>query len=370
MRKILHLRSSSSVLGAERVILELCENLPTHGFDPIIGIPIVPTGTDSPLRDAAHAAGITVQDFPASGPFDLRVLRDVQNYVRKNRIQIVHSHGYREDLYALACRKHAALIATNHLWKRTTWRLQIYAKLDSYLLRRFPKIVAVSDEIAEEMCFSGIRKDRIDVIANGVNTDVLSQRDPDLRKEFGFDRGNVILGTVSSLTSEKAIHHAISAFAVCSSANPALRFLIVGEGPELTSLRDLINDLGIENKIVLAGRRHDVPRIYATIDIFLLPSLIEGLPMALLEAMATGLPVIATAVGDVPKVVDSDVGALIPPADEFALVESIDRFSSNRNTRITLGRNAKRRIADHYSSRAMTAKYACLYEQLTTAGQG
>lgn len=365
MHKVLHIRSSSEMLGAERVVLELCQNSPDFGIDPIIGVPIDKSGRGIALCEAARALRISVREFPIAGPFDLGVLKKIRAYVEDNDIQIVHSHGYREDLYATACRDSAKLIATNHLWKRTTWRLKAYAALDAYLLRRFPRVVAVSDAIATELQAANIDKDKITVISNGVDLNALSQRrNGSIRSEFGLDDQDIVLGTVSSLTSEKAVKNAIFALARCSATLPSLRLLIVGNGPEAENLRRQATDRGVASSTIFAGRRQDIPDVLACMDLFLLPSLIEGLPMALLEAMASGLPVIATAVGDVPKVVDSDVGVLIEPGNIDQLAVAVKKLCADSKERYRLGQNAKQRIAEDYSSRAMTAKYAALYDQL------
>lgn len=367
--RILQIRSSSEVLGAERVVIELCNNLSDKGCVSILGVPTDPRGGGSELITAAKSDKISVAEFPISGPFDLSVLSRFRQYVRENTIDIVHSHGYRENLYALACRSDAKIVATNHLWKRTSPRLRLYAYLDAKLLRRFPKIVAVSSEIAEDVRESGINSSKIEVVSNGIATDSFIQSNDDsIRKELGIEADRIVYGTVSSLTPEKAVANAVMAIKDSHRECPNACLLIVGDGPERNSLEHLANASGIKDRIFFAGRRSNMSAVYGAIDVFVLPSLIEGLPMALLEAMSSALPVIATDVGDVRTVVDSEVGNLVRPGDVEALSSSIRSFARDDQRRVQMGLNARRRIVNEFSSTAMTGKYLEIYRQLLAGG--
>ena len=365
--RILQIRASSEILGAERVVIELCNSLSEKGCLPILGVPTDRRGGGSELSTTARSENIAVKEFPISGPFDFSVLSKIRHYVRENRIDIVHSHGYRENLYALACRRDAKIIATNHLWKRTSPRLRLYAYLDAKLLQRFPRVVAVSSEIAEDIRNAGVNESKVHVVSNGIPTNTFVQNtDDSIRKELGIEAGRVVYGTVSSLTPEKAVGNAIEAIANCREdcSDPCL--LVVGDGPERMALERLAESHGANDHVFFAGRRSNMSAVYGAIDVFMLPSLIEGLPMALLEAMSSALPVIATDVGDVRMVVDGAVGALVRPGDIEALSSSIRTFAQNQERRAQMGMNARRRIIDNFSSTAMANQYMKIYRELLT----
>jgi len=367
MHKVLQLRSSGQLLGVERVVLELCRYLPELGYEPVIGVPVENNSKEPQFVSAAEEAGYAVKKFPVNGPFDHRVLSRIRQYVKEQDICIVHSHGYREDLYALWCSSLSIPIATNHLWKRTDWRLKLYAMLDAFLLKRFAAVIAVSGPVKQDMQQSGIPEALIEVIPNGIDAAKFQRCDKiELRKQFGFTGDDLVVGTVSSLTGEKGIEFAIKAVALANARTTKLQLLVIGDGPEQDNLSRLVRALELDSHVTFAGRRTDIDCVLATLDIFCLPSLIEGLPMALLEAMAAGKPIVATPVGDVPAAVDKSVGLLVPHSSPSGLADAIIALAENPGLRRTLGRNARDRVEQQFSARAMAQRYASVYDYALT----
>ncbi|MDJ0757879.1 MAG: glycosyltransferase [Woeseiaceae bacterium] len=362
---VLLLRAGNTVLGAERVCFELCRHLPDLGIRPILGVPVGPDDIGQEIVSAATAEGFEVWPFEVSGAFDFGVIKRIRHAVQSSGVDVVHSHGYREDLYALGCSRHAKLLATNHLWKRTTLRLRAYAWLDSIMLRKFPRVVAVSKPIAREMLETGIEPQRIQVISNGIDTEAFRPGDDaGLRDQLCISPDSIVLGTVSSLTSEKAIDNAISAMALVLPEFPELKLLIVGDGPCREELERQVDDLSIAHAVMFLGRRSDMVEVYRALDVFLLPSLIEGLPMALLEAMACETPVVATSVGDVASVVDGSVGRLVEAGSVEQLADGIRRLVESESDRNRMSSIARQRVEGGFSSRAMASKYAEIYRSV------
>ncbi len=356
----LHIRAGSEILGAERVVIELAKHLPEFGVSAAVCVPIQP-GEESEFLEVARENRVQVCELAINGPFDLGAIPKIRRMARESDIDIVHGHGYREDLYALSCRSFALPFATNHLWKRTDTRLRLYAKLDAVLLRFFHTVIAVSNEIRADMIERGIPSGRVHRIANGIE---LSNRSPDqqsVRSELGIRSDEIVVTTVSSLTSEKNIAMAIRAFDIAHQNNSLLRMMVVGSGPDETELRQLALNLGQEKSILFLGRRSDVPTILANSDIFALPSRKEGLPIALLEAMAASLPVVATDVGDVSLVVSDENGALVPNEDLDKFANSIARLAGSYPGRRSLGCAARLAVEQNFSARAMARSYAKLY---------
>lgn len=366
MKKVLQIRCSGQLLGAERVILELAKQLPAKGYQPIIGIPVEQGEPEPEIVSAARELGYEVVVFPIKGAFDLSALGRIKEYVVKNDISIVHSHGYREDLYALRCKSVAKLVATNHLWKRRDWKLKLYAKLDAFLLKFFDHVVGVSKPVIEDMVSEGLVASGMTLVPNGIDTEKYKQSKnrTSLRQEFGLGEDAVVLATLSSLTVEKGIDVAIEALAGINGQSKKLTLLIVGDGPEREKLAQLVESYGLGESVIFAGRRKDVADILAAVDLFLLPSFVEGLPMALLEAMASGCAVIATSVGDVPDVVDSEVGKLIPPRDIQSLKSALTEMLYDPEQLKHYGNVAQARIEQSFSSAAMADGYAKVYDQV------
>lgn len=365
-KKVLQLRCTGQLLGAERVILELGKELPALGYQSIVGVPVEEGQSEPELVSAAKELGYEVVQFPIKGAFDMTALAAVKKYVVDNHIDIVHSHGYREDLYALKSKSVAKLVATNHLWKRTDWKLSLYAKLDAFLLRFFRHIIAVSKPVKLDMLSEGLKEQKISIVQNGIDTQRYAQSHDcaAIKGELGIAADNTVMATLSSLTGEKAINIAISAFADVKKESKKLTLLIIGDGPELENLKQQAAASHCADNIIFAGRRSDIARLLSCVDLFLLPSLAEGLPMALLEAMASSCAVVATQVGDVADVVDSEVGRLIQPGDSQALTTAIEEIVYDSAALHQLGQAAKQRIEQRFSSTAMAKGYAAIYDSV------
>lgn len=369
MRKVLQIRATGDLLGAERVVLELSTLLPNFGYDATIAVPLE-ADQDKPLLGVeAEKAGLNIVYFPISGPFDLRVIKKIRQFVSDNCFDIVHSHGYREDLYALGCKGTVPLVATNHLWKGTDWKLKTYERLDSILLRYFDAIIAVSKPVRDDMLNRHLQDSMISVVPNGISTEEFDRNKGkgSLRREFSIPDDRIIVGTLSSLSAEKGLNFAIEGVAKALKTNKNIHLVIVGNGPQAMELASLTKQLNIETNVTFTGRRGDIPNILDSLNIFLLPSLIEGLPMALLEAMASNNAIIATDVGDVREAINDHTGILIPPKEPEIIAEKLITLVNNSEYRKNLAEAALKFVKSQFSSSAMTEHYARIYTNLVSA---
>ena len=174
-----------------------------------------------------------------------------------------------------------------------------------------------------------------------------------------------LVGFVGRLVPEKGGALLMRAAQQVLAVYPNAMFVLVGEGPAHQEWKALAGELGIGKQVVFAGVRDDMSEVYASFDIAVLPSLIEALPMCLLEAMAAGKPVIATRVGAVPRlVVDVQTGLLLEPGDLNALATAIIRLLGNPDLACQLGQNGRAHVAQHFSAEAMAKSYIGMYEQV------
>ena len=367
-KRILHFRGSSSLLGAERVVLELAQWSPTFGYEPLI---VAPNERDAPTPEfisAARSAGIDAMTLPCDGRLDWHLLRQLRQLVRRQGIDIIHCHGYKEDVHAALAGLGIPLIATNHLWKRTTRALRLYCWLDGLILRRFDEIIAVSDPILDDMRQCSVPEAKLSKIANGIDmrrfeTPLQPAERAAVRAGLGLEADAVVVGMLSSLTPEKGHAFALDAMTILAAEFPQVQLCIVGDGGLGESLRARVRSVGLESRIIFAGRRSDIPQVLGSFDVFVLPSLNEGLPMALLEAMAAGLPAVASEVGDVGQAIEDGVsGRLVPPGSSPDLLNALRPLVASAELRRRLGDGARRRVAKHFSSRAMTEAYCRIYD--------
>jgi glycosyltransferase involved in cell wall biosynthesis len=366
--RVLHLISSSGFLGAENVVLELAKETTKAGFWVTIGILENRNNIHMELAERAKGEGLKVQIFPCRGRFDRGTISSIRSFINEEKPNLFHSHGYKSNFYSLfANRGKLPWIVTNHLWKRTTYALKVYAYIDSLLMRKADKVIAVSEEIADEMTKKGIPSTKILVIDNGIDLQKFENktRNNDLRKSFGLNGNHKIIGTIASLTEEKGHRYLIEAAKHVIDKCPECRFLIVGDGGQRHFLEKTVAGLGLTEKVIFTGSRKDVPDILSMLDLFVLPSLKEGLPMALLEAMASKVPVIATSVGAIPKViVNNKTGILVDPGNANVLSTAILALLHNGQTAYRLASTGFQKVKTEYSAQMMSSRYVNLYRNI------
>jgi glycosyltransferase involved in cell wall biosynthesis len=370
---VLHLRSSGAMLGAEQVVFELSKVSPRFGVRSIVGIPLLEEEPLPAFVNALSSAGLEFKIFRYSSRFSFGLIKAIRRFLRENNINIIHSHGYQEDFYAYFSSPSKSLIATNHLWKRTTLKLKFYAWIDANILRKFSRVVAVSNEIKNEMLVSGVSLSKLSVISNGIDTSkftkekVLKRDGFNIRSSLSIPKEAFLFGMVSSLTVEKGHRYAIEAFELFleKSSNHDSYLIITGDGNQKKALIELVQSKKLNNKVIFLGSRSDIPSILAQLDVFVISSLIEGLPIALLEAMASSLPVIATKVGDISKVViEQKTGFLTAPENVKEIADVMLTYVNSVSLRELTGNNACQLIRDEFSSLNMTKNYCDLYKEM------
>jgi len=228
--------------------------------------------------------------------------------------------------------------------------------------------VAVGEQIrAALVAHEGIPRERIDVIYNGID---LGRFEGDfdrtgIRASLGLSEEDVVVTQVARLVELKDYPTALRAIQQGAAEVPRLRYLIVGDGPERQSIEALIDQLDLQGIVQVLGSRDDVAEILAASDIFLLTSITEGIPLTLIEAMATGLPCVATDVGGVAEVViEKETGLLAPEQDSTALARHIRRLANEPALRRELGAAGKRRAREKFDERQMQAAFVKLYQEV------
>ncbi len=368
--RVFQLISSGGFYGAESVVLTLSKAVHDMGHSNTLGVFYDARNPHTELVDLARASGLAVEVIPCRRRWDWEAVRAIRAHLREQSVDILHTHGYKADFYGFIAARgtRAALVATSHYWTRRTLGLRLFASLDHAVLKRFDAVGAVSDAIAASLIRSGAKKERIRTIDNGIDLFPFECAASTLAKEIGKgDRP--IVGAVGRLVSQKGFSQLLHAAKGVVSDFPAVLFVLVGEGPERAMLEGLTKDLGLQDNVLLAGRRNDMPGVYASFDAFVLPSLDEGMPIALLEALAAGKPVVATRVAAVPKIiVPESTGLLVEPGDISSLRAAISRLLADANLRQQLGRQGHAWVKERFSSEAMAAQYLDLYQEV--AGEG
>ena len=368
-KRVLQLISSKGLFGAENVVLQLAKESVPLGVKAFVGVFRNLHSPHTEIAEAAERMKIETKVFSCRGRLDLRTVKEIRQFIQVNNINILHSHGYKANIYGLLASLFTGVrrIATCHTWLGTSVRMRAYQLLDKIFLRSFHKLIAVSDTLKDEIVRSGIPDHKVTVCNNGVGIDDVGPMRPkcEIRKELGIQVRQQVVGTVGRLSREKGHLFLLRAARRVLSAEPNVRFLIVGDGPERESLRAACVALGLQDSVTFTGLRKDIPDLLSVMDVFVLPSFVEGTPMALLEAMAAKRPVVATKVGAVLTVLSDDhVGLLVEPGNVEQLSRSILALLRDREKAALLARNAYARVKSEFTARKMAERYASLYDGL------
>jgi glycosyltransferase involved in cell wall biosynthesis len=335
--------------GCERVSMNYLRVADRERFD-ITPILFIRPWEDEPLFAAElRSMGYSFHSVPVGMTLTgdylrfARAVRMVLAILRLHKMDLLHTHGYFADIAGCIASRITRLphIATSHGFINTEKKLRLYNRIDCLALRFSERIIAVSEGIRHDLVHTGVRPERITVIPNTVGAGTPVNGNGRVRQLLGLGREETIAGYAGRLSVEKGLAYLLEAVSILKSRGEKFRLLILGDGPERGVLEEMTRMKGIADMVIFAGFQADVEEWLGSTDIFVLPSLTEGAPMALLEAMSLGLPVLATAVGGVPLMVEHGVnGLLAAPGDPQSLSEGLSLLLRDPPFRRKLGRAA------------------------------
>lgn len=364
--KVLQLISSGGYYGAESVLINLAHSLGEFGCENIVGVFDNAHRSNTEVAEHARRLGLAVETFTCRGRMDWGTVREIRNAIRARGIDLVHTHGYKSNLYGYAAVRPLGLpiLATCHNWTRQSASLRVYALLDRMVLRRFSQVVAVSDAVRGSLCEAGLHAERIATIDNGVDLQRFSCGSPSFAQEIGKGT-QLVVGMVGRLVPQKGPEHLLRAAHELLPRFPESLFVFVGDGPARPGLEQLASELGIARHVIFAGQRNDLPNVYAAMDVFALPSLNEGMPMTILEALAAKKAVVATRVGAIPRLILPErTGLLVEPGDANGLRDALARLLADQTLRGKLAEAGHAWVCQNFSAQAMSRKYLDLYRRL------
>lgn len=367
MKTILHLISSAGFYGAESMLVALASEQRKAGLNPVIGVLKNSRNPHLEVAERAQQKGLEVETMECCGLVDSKTLRELRSLVRSRSASVVHSHGYKTNIFSHMTLRTIGIprITTCHGTRLLDLKLSFYNYLDRLLLRCFDRVVCVSPDLKEQALHSGVPTGKVSVIYNGIDVEEFNALPAsDGRKSLQLHPEDVVIGTVAALSPEKGQRYLIEAAASVCRDIPNIRLVFVGDGPLAADLKSMVRDPGLENKVKFTGIRRDIVALLHAFDIFVLPSLQEGLPMALLEAMSVGRAVIATEVGAIPRVIANGTdGLLVPARDSAALARALGKLAVNPDMRQSLGIRAKEKIVREFSAKRMAEEYSRVYQQ-------
>jgi glycosyltransferase involved in cell wall biosynthesis len=318
-----------------------------------------------------HFEGIElIHNFPQVR----RAISEVVGQLRRLHADVVCCNGYKPDLIGWrACRQLGLpAISVSHGWTGASWKVRVYEALDRIALRWMDATVCVSEGQAVKVRRTGALPESIHVIRNAVSLEKFDHPDARFRQElqsyFPSPRSHIV-GAAGRLSPEKGLDKLIEAAAVLSRKLPGIGFVIFGEGPLRHELTRLIARHRLREHVVLPGFRNNLEEYLPHFDVVALPSYTEGLPVIVLEAFAARVPVVGSAVGGVPEVIEDGVsGYLVPPGDSNVLAQRIEEVLGDDGRRLAMGQHGRRRVEDQFTFAAQSVQYQKLFEQLRGGG--
>jgi len=356
--KVLHIHSSAGIGGTEKIACSLLSKIDKKNFE-IRVLFDCSSGDIQPYYEKEKIHALNSEG----------ILKDIR-FILNFRPDIVHLYGLRVNLkwrpilWLLGFRCIiGALEGLTNTGEIGFWRV----KLDVWTAPFLRKYVTVSMNVANYLKAKGFPENKLALIYNGVEVGgynlLPEEKQEELKKKLGIPSDSVVISCVANLRPVKGHEFLIDAVSILKELNFSV--LIIGEGPLRDTLIKYTHEKGLNNKIHFLGQRLDIPELLAITDIFVLPSLFEGMPLSLMEAMASGLPVVSTDVGGVSElVVDGETGFLVPPRNSAALAEKIKTLIDDKALSKAMGVKGQERIKNNFTFEAMVDKTETLYRGL------
>lgn len=367
--KVCHVAMGDLWAGAEVQLLALMTYLVRmKGFDWSVIL-----FNEGRLAEELRKLSVTVTIISEKHHNLLTIAYRLAKAFRHIRPDIVHTHKYKDSILGATvarCMRVPHVVRVVHGMPEPfrglrNLKMTLYTMVDRLVTGRLiDKVVAVSSDI-EKTLGQIYRASRVLRIHNGIDLEavqVTTQR-REKRKEWHIDERDALIGTVGRLVPVKGHTVLLDALRILHESNRTVKLLIVGDGPSRGQLESEVRRLGLERSVIFAGHQGQSYDFINMMDVFVLPSLHEGIPMVLLEALALQRPVVATCVGGIPEVISQgETGLLVKPADAVSLAESIRQFVENRSKALSIGEAGRIRVEEEFNAQIMAKRTMDMYE--------
>jgi sugar transferase (PEP-CTERM/EpsH1 system associated) len=361
--RIAHVVYKLDVGGLERVVINLMKHMPRDVYT--ASLYCLKEGGN--LTNELLEDGYQVQYMYKKDGLEFSLFPRIAKHFKRERVDIVHCHNYGALFYGAVGSRLARAAGTVYT-AHGTYSADRLGRLRFARFVPVDRVVAVSAQAREAMLAPGnITPDRVDTLPNGIDTELfdvtLDRRE--LKRELGLPEGVAVFGIVARLSPEKQHRILLDAMALLGAEHSGSVLVVVGDGPIRSELEAHAAGAGIAERVLFLGERRDVPRLLQVFDVFVLSSRLEGLSLTLLEAMAAGLPIVATDVGGNSEVVvDGRTGFIVESGDPAALASRMARLAGDPELSRSMGEMGRKRVVERYSLQAMVKRYDTVYHEL------
>jgi len=360
---VLHLIGSTGLYGAERWILALMRAMDTDRFRSTLVNLVDYSWERSDVVQAAEQRGLDAFDFVTGGKFNPAGVFRLAKWAREQDVAIIHGHGFKSDLIGLLAAKIAGchMMTTPHGWSLEKDRkLQFYEKLDRFSFRFMEMVCPLSEGL-----FANIKSSckKVKFISNGVDIDEVRSAS----QIKYYDSDVFVIGYIGRLIESKDVDTLIYTIKILIESGRNIALELVGDGDRKKKLQDLSVELRVNDRIRFNGFRDDATLFLKSFNCFVLPSLSEGIPRCIMEAMAVKVPVIASNIpGNRNLVVNKETGLLFPVGDSRALADCISFMMDHPDKANGMALRGSQKVENEYSNRKMAREYSLVYEALVT----
>lgn len=365
---VVQLTSSRFFGGPERQMLELARALPRSYQTTFLSFS--EGGHCEAFLDEVRQSGLDAAALKHDTPRFRAVLRELTGLLRDIAADVLCCHGYKADVVGLLAGRRLGIpvVGISRGWTAENLRVKAYEAIDRRALRWMDRVVCVSGGQARKVLKAGVSPAKVSVIHNAIRTERFERPSTDARKTLSglFARPpRHIVGAAGRLSPEKGFAVLVDAAARLVREQPTTGFVLFGDGALRESLALQIQAAGLADRFLLPGFRRDLDELLPAMDVFALPSYTEGLPNVVLESFAAGVPVVATAVGGTPELVDDGVsGRLVPAGDPTALADGLLEFLISESRRRSAGKAGRLRVREDFTFESQSENYQQLFNRL------
>ncbi len=371
--RIVYLIDTLGMGGAERMLVNLLEHMDAARFD--VRVCVIAVREGNPMAAEVERLRIPVDLVPIPRLRRIDRFPALVHYLRQHQTQLLHTQlEFSDTLGNIAARLVGIpSVSTQHTLdapprgSRSYWRHQLMW----WSLRNFcDRVITVSNVARQHLLAVGrLPSEKVITLYNGIELSRFQEVDPEvravLRSSLGLPADAPVLGTIAVLRPPKGIQHMVRAMPSILAAVPDAHYLVVGGGPHEGVLKEQARQLGLAERVVFAGMRDDIPALLATLDVFVLPTEDEALPTVLAEAMAAAKPIVASAVGGVPEMIEEGRnGVLVPPGNAERLAEACIDLLKNPQRGAQMGRTGFHIANERFNIHRQIATLTNLYQQL------
>jgi glycosyltransferase involved in cell wall biosynthesis len=373
--RVMQLIAPLSMAGAERIVQMLSSNLDPERFENSICAFLNHRRSRNSFAEAIETQGLLLDTILLKHYFEWRPLRELIKLAKARRTEIFHAHGYRADImgYLAARTLRIPLVSTVH-WsfafpkgQTTAFKLRFYSALDLFTLGRCDRVIAVSESTAHVLRSKMNNGGNLEIVPNTLDPKFyeIKKGSRRLKDKLGIESSSKVVGYLGRFSEEKGLRYLVGAMPAVLREVPNCHLLLVGGGPLEGFLRRQCDSLGVSHKVHFLNEIDYVRGFYESIDLFVLPSLTEGMPMVLLEAQYFGLPVIVSRVGGVPEIITpGENGLLVDPGDSTELAHNVIRLLENELLAQRMGEANRRRYSGNTLLRDWISRYEDIYLSL------